>query len=220
MQRISRWPDVSIKKPIGARAQRKADRPGEILDAAFEEFVQSGYVATRVEDIAGRIGVTKGTIYFYFETKEKLFEEMIRHVSTPFSEVKAFLQTLNGPYAERLKDFIRIVYQRIATDRNSRELLRFMIAEGSRFPHIVDHHYDEFILPLMEALRELFEAGVAAGEFCGSPLTKIPEIALSPALLMSFWMMLFSDRKIFDVEAFIDAHSEILLNGLLRKAPL
>lgn len=211
---------VSTTKAIGSRARRKADRPGEILDAAFEEFVQSGYVATRVEDIAARVGVTKGTIYFYFETKEKLFEEMIRHVSVPFSDVKTYLQALQGPYEQRLKDFIRIVYQRIAADRNSRELLRFMIAEGSRFPGIVDHHYDEFILPLMGALRELFEAGVAAGEFRSSPLTKIPEIALSPGLLMSFWIMLFSDRKVFDLDAFVDAHIEVLLNGLLSKAPL
>ena len=67
--------DPQIKK----RARRKAERPAEILDAAFEEFAKSGYAATRLEDVAARACVTKGTIYFYFETKERVFDEMIRY---------------------------------------------------------------------------------------------------------------------------------------------
>jgi AcrR family transcriptional regulator len=205
------------RKPTGIRAQRKAERPLEILDAAFEEFVANGYVATRVEDIAARVGVTKGTIYFYFETKEQLFDEMLRHISVPFTDVKDLMPTLTGPYSERIKAFIRIVYERITTNRNTRELLRFVISEGSRFPQVVDRHYEEAIAPMFDAARVLFEEGVAAGELRSSPLLKLPEIAISPALLLSVWYMLFADRKPRDVEAFIDTHVDLILNGMLPR---
>lgn len=62
------------------RARRKFERPGEILEAAFEEFVENGYAGTRLEDVAARAGVTKGTIYFYFESKEDVFASMVREL--------------------------------------------------------------------------------------------------------------------------------------------
>ena len=101
--------------PKKRRARRKAERPGEILDAAFEEFIKRGYAATRLEDVAERAGVTKGTIYFYFETKERVFEEMIRHMSRPmFSELNEFIATLTGPFHTRLRSLIGFLYKRIA----------------------------------------------------------------------------------------------------------
>jgi AcrR family transcriptional regulator len=206
---------MSKKKPPGIRAQRKAARPLEILDAAFEEFVANGYAATRVEDIAARTGVTKGTVYFYFETKEALFEEMIRHISVPFTDVTDHMQTLTGPCSERLRTFVKLVYERIATDRNSRELLRFVISEGSRFPQVVDRHYEQSIAPMFSAARTLLEEGVAAGEFRETPLLKIPEIALSPMLLMSVWLMIFGERQPRDMQAFINTHIDLLLHGVL-----
>src|SRR5882757_1294467 len=85
--------------PTKPRARRKAERPAEILDAAFEEFVKHGYAATRLEDVAKLAGVTKGTIYFYFETKERVFDEMIRHKSQAFfPELGSYAEKLDGSY--------------------------------------------------------------------------------------------------------------------------
>ena len=76
----------------GARARRKAERPGEILEAAFEEFAQRGFAATRLEDIAERAGVTRGAVYFYFENKEEVFVAMVRELSRPLhAEIEVFL---------------------------------------------------------------------------------------------------------------------------------
>jgi AcrR family transcriptional regulator len=208
---------MPAKKQLGQRAQRKAQRPQEILEAAFEEFVERGYVATRIEDIAKRIGVTKGTIYFYFETKERLFEEMIRHISVPFSDVSAGAKNLSGPYSLRIRAFIRLFYDRIVMDRNTRELLRFVLTEGSRFPHVVDRNHDEFIRPLIEAARDILEAGVAAGEFRNAPAIKIPDAAIGATMMLSVWQMLFADRKPQDVEAFFEAHVDVILNGLIAR---
>ncbi|MBP8939765.1 MAG: helix-turn-helix transcriptional regulator, partial [Agrobacterium sp.] len=83
-----------MTKPKLTRAEQKIQRPLQILDAAFEEFTKRGFTATRVEDIADRVGVTKGTVYVYFETKEALFAAMIEHVGKPFQEAfKAYART-------------------------------------------------------------------------------------------------------------------------------
>jgi len=208
--------DVRLKP----RSRRKAERPHEILDAAFEEFVNKGYSATRLEDVAKRAGVTKGTIYFYFETKERVFDEMIRHVSRSiFPELESFAAALDGPYAARLRALIVFVYSRIAEDRVSRETLRFLISEGSRFPDLVDRHYDEFMHPVINRFHDLLQAGVAAGEFRASPAVKFTELIMSPALLLSVWSLLFASRIKIDITAFIYANVDLLMNGLSISTP-
>jgi AcrR family transcriptional regulator len=197
------------------RARRKAERPAEILDAAFEEFVKNGYAATRLEDVAARAGVTKGTIYFYFETKERVFDEMIRHKSQDFfPELGSYAEKLEGSYNSRLRSLIVFVYRKIAEDRTSRETLRFLIAEGSRFPDLVDRHYEEFMRPVMDQFQKVIEAGVAAGEFRASPASTFTEIVMSPALLLSVWSLLFGTRKQIDVAVFTDASIDLIMNGL------
>lgn len=197
------------------RARRKAERPAEILDAAFEEFVKNGYAATRLEDVAARAGVTKGTIYFYFETKERVFEEMIRHTAQAFlPDLERYVSELKGSYTARLRDLIVFVYRRIADDRAARETLRFLIAEGMRFPDLVDRHYEEFVYPMIEQFRTILEAGVAAGEFRASPATAFTEIVMSPALLLSLWSLLFGSRKTIDIADFTDASIDLLMRGL------
>ena len=202
---------------IKKRARRKAERPAEILDAAFEEFVKNGYAATRLEDVAARAGVTKGTIYFYFDSKERVFDEMVRHKSQAvFPELESHVEKLEGSYTSRLRALIVFVVHRIAEDRASRETLRFLIAEGTRFPDLVDRHYAEFVAPLIDQFRKLIEAGMAAGEFRSSlPASEFTEkFVMSPALLLSVWSLLFGSRKELDVTAFTDASIDLLMRGL------
>src|SRR4051812_42487279 len=141
------------------RAEQKARRPIEILDAAFEEFVERGYVATRVEDIASRVGVTKGTVYVYFETKEQLFEAMIRHISVPLEGLLARVNQQKGTAVERLQKTIEQIYDLMISDRRLREMMRFVIAEGLRFPQIVDRHHETFIDPLDGQLQSIIDDG-------------------------------------------------------------
>ncbi|MDB5630867.1 MAG: transcriptional regulator, TetR family [Tardiphaga sp.] len=210
-----------MQAPTTRRARRKAERPAEILDAAFEEFVRNGYAATRLEDVAQLAGVTKGTIYFYFDTKERVFEEMIRRNSQPIcDELTAFIATLDGRYVDRLRTLIAFLYRRIVEDRVARETMRSLIAEGRRFPDLVDRHSAEVIQPFVERLRELLVAGIAAGEFRDTPALKFAEIILSPMMLLNVWGMLYDDRRQIDVKDFIDVHLDLLLNGLaIRSHP-
>src|SRR5689334_10132513 len=99
------------------RAEQKAQRPAQILAAAFEEFVAKGYAAARVEDIAERVGVTKGTVYVYFEAKEVLFESMIRAGSRGFGDIAARAKSLHGTPLERLTALLHILYEELLDNR-------------------------------------------------------------------------------------------------------
>ncbi len=201
------------------RARRKAERPAEILDAAFEEFVLNGYAATRLEDVAQRAGVTKGTIYFYFETKERVFEEMIRQKSQPlFAALKELAGRLEGSHVDRLRALLTFMYQQIVENRICRETFRFLIAEGRRFPDLVDRHHEELVQPFLFQLRGLLQSGVAAGEFRSGPVVAFAEIVLSPAILLNVWWLMFDTRRHIDVTEFLDAHIDLLLNGLTIKS--
>jgi hypothetical protein len=94
--------------------------------------------------------------------------------------------------------------------------LRFLIAEGTRFPDLVDRHYEEFVYPIIEQFRKIIEAGVAAGEFRASPATIFTEIVMSPALLLSLWSLLFGSRRKIDITDFTDASIDLLMRGLAR----
>jgi AcrR family transcriptional regulator len=206
-----------MRGEIKKRERRKAERPAEILDAAFEEFVKTGYAATRLEDVAARAGVTKGTVYFYFDTKERVFDEMVRHKSQAlFPELESYAEKLEGSYTSRLQALVAFVYRRIAEDRASRETLRFLIAEGTRFPDLIDRHYEEFVRPVIDQFQKLIEAGIASGEFrSSSPASEFTEkIVMSPALLLALWSLLFGSRKTIDVAAFTDASFDLLMRGL------
>jgi AcrR family transcriptional regulator len=164
--------------------------------------------------------VTKGTIYFYFETKERVFDEMIRHFFVPvLAEADAILAAPSGASAERLGSFLRFIYTKFATDRKRRELLRVLVAEGKRFPGQVARYHAEFAAPAVQRVGELLEAGVAAGEFRPAPAIKFAELIISPAVLLGVWFLVIPGQNEIDVETFITAHIDLVLHGLIVKDP-
>jgi AcrR family transcriptional regulator len=134
---------------MGIRAQRKAARPGEILEATFQVFLHKGYDGTRIEDVAARLGVTKGTIYLYFATKEDLFFAMVQDFSLAlFADMTNFIEKLEGLPSTRLSAFIAFLYRSVSMSPKGLALLRFLIAEGIRFPALLDVHRRHFVDPL------------------------------------------------------------------------
>src|SRR5262247_3504546 len=122
-------------KPQGLRAERQAQRREAILAAALDEFSARGFAATRLDDVAKRAGVAKGTIYLYFRDKETLFQELIRAMLTPLVGTIEALGQSELPLAvlaDRLVDlFVREVYE-----TRRKDVIRLMIAEGRRFPKL------------------------------------------------------------------------------------
>lgn len=200
----------------GIRARRKAERPGEILEAAFEEFVLKGYAATRLEDVAARAGVTKGTIYFYFDSKEMLFASTIRELSKP---THAALAEEEGDrdcdIRGYLAAYLHRLYRFIVDDQRSREILRLLIAEAGRFPELVDEHCRACMDPVIERLRVRLEGEAAHGRIRPISLPEAADVVLGPALALNILLLMFANRRPLDAEKFVAAHLDLVLHGLL-----
>ena len=201
------------------RRRRKAERPQEILEAAFAEFSRNGYATTTLDQIAERAGVTKGTIYVYFENKEHLFISMVREITkTAFDTVNDMFESHEGSTAELLRAQFSFFYQHIVGDRRRRDVLRMLIAEAPRFPELADRYYNEIIRPCLDLLKQAIQRGVDRGEIRKSSITDSPQVIIAPIALVDMWMMMFDDRQPLDLKAYFDAHLELVLNGLLAKS--
>lgn len=202
-----------------AHERRKAERPGEILEAAFEEFVGNGFAGTRLDDIARRAGVTKGTIYVYFPGKEQMFIAMVREFTRPMhARMHAYLDETHASAADLLRGALRLFYDMIANDRRAREMLRLLIAEAGRFPALLDEHYEDAIGPVITRLQKALCDAAERGEIRAAPILAFPDVLLGPALSLNITMLLYGDRRPIDAEAHMQAAMDLLLNGLLPEA--
>ncbi|HWS11046.1 MAG TPA: TetR family transcriptional regulator [Xanthobacteraceae bacterium] len=200
------------------RRRRKAERPQEILEAAFVEFSRNGYATTTLDRVAERAGVTKGTIYVYFENKEHLFISMVREVTkAALDTVHEMLETHEGTTADLLRAQFSFIYQHIVEDRRRREVLRMLIAEAPRFPELADRYHQEILRPCLDMLRQAIRRGMDRGEFRNSAIIDLPQIVIAPIALVDLWMMMFDDRQPLDMKAYFNAHLDLVLNGLLAK---
>ena len=209
--------DVTEIRP-DIRRRRKAERPGEILEAAFAEFSRNGYAATTLDQIAEHAGVTKGTIYVYFESKEHLFISMVREFTkTAQDTVAELFETHEGSTAHLLRAQFSFIYQHIVEDKRRREVVRMLIAEAPRFPELADRYHEEILRPCLEMLRQAIQRGIDRGEIRNSAIVNSPQVVIAPIALVDLWMMMFDDRQPLDLKAYFDAHLDVVLNGLLAK---
>ncbi|WP_458386886.1 TetR/AcrR family transcriptional regulator [Rhizobium pisi] len=188
------------------------------MEAAFEEFATKGYAATRVEDVATRLGITKGTVYLYFPTKDVLFQDMFRHASTSSADLSTAVGSLRGSCADRIRALLLIAFENTANDRKTRELLRLSVAEGARLPEMVDCRHELFIAPTLAALTALVEEGVKSGELRQDTAADTPDVLASLIFHVAVWRLMFADRKPIDGRALMEAHIDLAMNGLLRRS--
>ncbi len=167
----------------GTRAERKQARPREILQAAFEEFSLRGYAATNVEHIADRVGVTKGTIYVYFPSKEDVFENMIAELAQPSIDSSLYLKVLNtGTAIDTFDGFLRDLYQVMVQDRYTSEVWRFLVAEANAFGSLRRKYREAFALPVLSTVQAIVKHGCEKGEFRKEAADLDPLLLIIPLL--------------------------------------
>ncbi len=198
-----------------SRRRRKAERPGEILEAAFVDFSRNGYAMTTLDQIAEHAGVTKGTIYVYFDNKEHLFISMVRELTkVTLDAVQDMFARHQGSTAELLREAFRYIYAHIVEDRRRREVARMLIAEAPRFPALTDRYRDEIHGPCLGLLNEVIQRGIDRGEIRPSAITACPQVIIAPIAQVDRWIMMYEDRQPLDLKAYFDAHVELVLKGL------
>jgi AcrR family transcriptional regulator len=159
-------PDPSPLDLPTPRWQRRPEaRPEEILDAAQEVFTTSGFAQAKLDDVARLAGVSKGTLYLYFDSKEALFREMVRaKVVASLAEGEELVREHQGSVRELLLQLIHLMYTRMRRERMMR-LSRVVQSELGRFPELAKFYFDEVILRARRLVQQVLARGVATGEF-------------------------------------------------------
>ena len=205
----------SVSGPL-SRAERAAERRQAIVDAALDEFIARGFTATRLDDVAKRAGVAKGTIYLHFKDKEALFEELIRTAIVPVVERITTPPPLTGSVRDALEGFARMFIQEIAGTRRA-DIIRLIISEGPRFPAVADFYYREVISRGMAAMRALIQIGVKKGEISQTELERFPQIVVAPAIVAIIWKSLFERHAPLDANEMLSVHLDLIFGQ--RSAP-
>jgi AcrR family transcriptional regulator len=191
------------------RAEKSAARREAILAAALDEFSARGFAATRLDDVANRAGVAKGTIYLHFRDKESLFQELIRSALSPFIATIEAAPAAEMPFRAVVEllvyGFVREVY---GTKR--KDIVRLVLAEGRRFPKVADFYYREVVGRAMTAMRKLVHRAIERGEIKDEALVRFPQLIVAPALVAIVWDGLFDRFERLDPEEMMRAHFNLL----------
>src|SRR5690242_1298804 len=191
------------------RAERAAERRQAIIEAAMEEFISRGFAATRLDDIARRAGVAKGTIYLHFKDKESMFEELIRTAIVPLVGRMQGPLPASGSVRDLIEAFALNFIQEIASTRRG-DIVRLIVAEGPRFPAIADFYYREVVSRGLAAMRVLIELGIERGEVRAAALADFPQIVVAPAIIAVIWKSLFDRHAPLDTHALLRVHLDLI----------
>ena len=198
----------------GKRVQQKEARRVAIIEAALEEFTSQGFTATKLEDVAVRAGIGKGTIYLYFNSKEELFEEVVRRTLLPERKISpSFIADFEGSTAELLSNHFRFMYTFMQGEKVP-PLIAMVLGEISRFPQLSQFFYDEMISQSKAILESIIERGVKTGEFRKSADSLHHQILISPALLGVIWNLQFKHQAPLDLAAYSEMHIDFILRAL------
>ena len=200
------------------RTRRKQARPGELLEAALSLFVEKGYAATRVEEVAARAGVSKGTLFLYFSSKEELFKAVVReNAGRQLADAMREADGHTGSSAELLRGFLRRWWTQYG-GTPAAGLTKLMLSEAANFPELAQHYQDEVVGPCHELLRRVVQRGIERGEFRPVNVPQLVHLIVAPLLQLVAWRHSLAPccPKAQQIEplALVDLHAELIVRGL------
>src|SRR5213594_1011126 len=207
------------RRPRKARPRwkrRKEARPAEIVSAALDVFVERGFAATRLEDVARRAGVTKGTVYLYFDGKEALFKAVVRETIVPvIAQGEALAQSFTGSARELLERLVR-EYWRLVGETALAGIPKLMMAEAATFPELTRFYYDEVVTRGHRLMAGVIERGIENGEFRPVDVKVAAKLAMSPLMHAVVAKRAFAlcMPEGFNVQQYLDTHIDLYLHGI------
>jgi TetR/AcrR family transcriptional regulator len=211
-------------EPTPKRERRKEARPRELLDAALALFVEKGFTATRSEEVAARAGVSKGTLFLYFQSKEDLFKAVIReNIGSLFPAWNEELNTFEGSSTEMVKYAMRVWWERVGNTAAS-GIAKLVISEAQNFPEVAAFYQADVVVPGTQLLQRILQRGVESGEFRAMDTDKAVYTLIAPMIFLMMWKHSMgacaASANIIDPQEFIHMQVDMLLNGMLaRSAP-
>ncbi|MCM8734340.1 TetR/AcrR family transcriptional regulator [Azospirillum sp. A1-3] len=199
--------------------RRKEARPQEIVAAAMDVFAERGFAAARLEEVAARAGVSKGTLYLYFPSKDELFKAVIRAAILPnLQQAEALVAAAGGACFPVLERLLRMVARLIATTRMA-VIPRLVIAEAGNFPELAAFYHREVIRRGFGVLAALLRRGIDSGEFRPVEVDPTVRLIVAPLLMSAVWRTSFDGvdgEPPLDVTALMEIHIDNLRRVLLR----
>jgi AcrR family transcriptional regulator len=198
------------------RQRRKEARPAELTAAALELFVEKGFAGTRLDDVAARAGVSKGTLYLYFDSKEALFKAVIQEGIVPILEEGAgMVDSFTGGSADLLRGVILEWWKRIGATSLA-GVPKLMISEAGNFPELAAYYHDTVIIRGRELMRRILQRGIARGEFRAVDVETAIDVIFAPVLMMLIWRYSLGACGCgsHDPATYLRTHLDLALNGL------
>ena len=206
--------------PSPVRQRRKQARPQELLNAALELFVEKGFSATRSDEVASRAGVSKGTLYLYFPSKEELFKAVVRtNISALIAEGQQIADQFEGPSAQLLRLLMQTWWQRVG-DTHAGGIFKIIISEVRNFPELAQFYTDEVILPAHRLISGTLQRGIERGEFRAVPVDEATHTLIAPLLFQALHKHSIGACPVLGPDMnptmLIDTQMDLMLHGLVR----
>ena len=201
------------------RQRRKDARPHELLQAALELFVEKGFAATRAEAVAQRAGVSKGTLYLYYPSKEELLKAVIAHyLSARIAATALEVQLYQGPMAQLLREMLVAWWQQVYAGPAS-GTFKLIITEVRNFPDIGEFYVREVIEPGHQLVGTILARGIASGEFRRVDVESAVHSLLLPMVMLCTHKHALGacTQHTIDAPTFIAEHVDLVVRGLLRE---
>ena len=199
--------------------RRKEERPGEIVAAALAAFAASGYAKTRLEDVAKRAGVSKGTVYLYFSSKEDLFKAVVRQTLLPnLAMAEQRLSAAGGSAEAFLSDLLHGL-GRLVVGTPLGAIPKLIVSEAGSFPELARFYAEEVAARGVRLFGTVMERGTARGELRAFDAKLMMPVLMAPILVLALWKSSLEPHAgwSIDAERFLDTYVDVMLNGL--KAP-
>jgi AcrR family transcriptional regulator len=198
-------------KSLDRRAKRASTKREAILAAALAEFSKRGFAATRIDDVARRARVAKGTIYLYFKDKDALFQELVRSSLAPTMARLAAPLPDDMPTRALFESFASVFIDEIVTTPRV-NILRLMITEGKQFPKLAEFYYREVVSKGLAAMRALIARGRERGEIRSDALARNPQLVITPIMLAVIWNGLFDKFGTLDARDLINTQLDLIFD--------
>ncbi|RTK98177.1 MAG: TetR/AcrR family transcriptional regulator [Neisseriaceae bacterium] len=196
--------------------RRKEARPAEIIHAALQLFIQKGFAATRLDEVAKQAGVTKGTLYLYFPSKEELFKAAVRETVVPSILLAEKIVADAQLSPEQLLRCLVGEWIRLIAESPANGISKLVVAEAGNFPDLAHFYLDEVVYRVRKVLAEILQRGIDSGEFRPLNIEFAVKEIISPVILQTIWNHAFGPyrRERLDMAAFTEFHLDVLLRGI------
>ncbi|MDT7834806.1 TetR/AcrR family transcriptional regulator [Aquabacterium sp. OR-4] len=204
------------------RRRRKQARPQELLDAALSLFVEKGFASARAEEVALRAGVSKGTLYLYFPSKEELLKAVIAHNLGTRISAGAELAAAHDGSASALLNVILVDWWTQLYESPSAGVFKLIITEVRNFPEIANFYLQEVVEPAHQLLGTVLQRGIAAGEFRDVPVEHAVHSLVLPLIMICLHRHSLGACQLnwqLEGREFISRHIQLVLAGLQHGAP-